>query len=45
MGDDRGKAAYVVGPETEPCPYCGLTDHTGREHFQFAMSLSDEEQP
>lgn len=27
------------------CPYCGLEDHTGREHFQFVMSLSDEEQP
>jgi hypothetical protein len=22
------------------CPYCELHDHTGREHFQFVMSLS-----
>lgn len=31
--------------EPARAPYCGLTDHTGREHFQFVMSLLDEETP
>lgn len=26
-------------PNRRPCPYCGKTDHSGREHAHFVMSL------
>lgn len=45
---DRGTPYdRIAGSSDWPaaCPYCSLQDHTGREHFQFAMSLNGGSTP